>query len=96
MKITPAEVAKVASLARLELSDEKVELFVRQLNDVLDYMDLLGKIDTSEVEPLYSPVDHPQRLREDVMRKETEREEILANAPEDDGQYFIVPKIVSS
>jgi aspartyl-tRNA(Asn)/glutamyl-tRNA(Gln) amidotransferase subunit C len=94
VKITKTEVADVARLARLELSEDKLEIFVGQFNEILDYMELLGELDTSDVEPLYSPVHHESRMREDVPRKDFTREEILSNAPEADGRFFIVPKIV--
>jgi aspartyl-tRNA(Asn)/glutamyl-tRNA(Gln) amidotransferase subunit C len=94
MKITPDQTAKVAKLARLELSEEKIELFTGQLGDILDYMDKLGELDTSDVSPMYSPVDHASVFRDDEPARTASREDILANAPEDDGQYFIVPKIV--
>jgi aspartyl-tRNA(Asn)/glutamyl-tRNA(Gln) amidotransferase subunit C len=57
-------------------------------------MDKLGELDTDAVEPLYSPVKHTTVLRRDEVRKDYRREEILANAPEQDGQFFIVPRIV--
>ena len=94
MKISPEEVAKVARLARLDISQEKLELFAGQVGDILAYMDKLGELDTENVEPLYSPVRHTTVLRKDEARKDFAREEILANAPEQDGQFFIVPRIV--
>lgn len=94
MKITPEEVSRVARLARLELSEEKRALFVHQLHDILSYMDTLGELDTTGVEPMYGPVDHTTVMRPDQARKEFARAEILSNAPEDDGQFFIVPRIV--
>jgi aspartyl-tRNA(Asn)/glutamyl-tRNA(Gln) amidotransferase subunit C len=94
MKISPEEVAKVASLSRLDLPEDKLELFAGQLGDILAYMDKLGELDTDAVEPLYSPVKHTTVLRRDEVRKDYKREEILANAPEQDGQFFIVPRIV--
>ena len=94
MKISPEEVAKVARLARLDLSREKLELFAGQLGDILAYMDKLGELDTDAVEPLYSPVRHTTVLRADEVRKDYRREEVLSNAPEQDGQFFIVPRIV--
>jgi aspartyl-tRNA(Asn)/glutamyl-tRNA(Gln) amidotransferase subunit C len=57
-------------------------------------MDKLNEIDTSDVEPMYTPVDQPGALREDKVAREFERSDILKNAPETDGQYFIVPRIV--
>lgn len=94
MKISPEQVAKVAKLARLDLSQEKLDLFSGQLDDILNYMDKLNELDTSDVEPMYSPVEHNTVLREDVEKKEFQRSQILSNAPEEDGKFFIVPKIV--
>jgi aspartyl-tRNA(Asn)/glutamyl-tRNA(Gln) amidotransferase subunit C len=94
MKITPEQVAKVASLSRLDLPQDKLELFAGQLGDILAYMDKLGELDTDSVEPMYSPVEHTTVLRADVARKEHVRDEILGNAPKQDGQFFIVPRIV--
>lgn len=94
MKITKDEVQNVARLARLELGDDKLELFAGQFNEILDYMELLGELDTDAVEPLYSPVRHTTRMRDDAARKDYPREDVLSNAPEADGRFFIVPKIV--
>lgn len=94
MKISPEEVARVARLARLDLPDDKVDLFAGQLGDILSYMDKLSEVDTAEVEPMYSPVEHTTVLRPDEPRKEYSREDVLSNAPEQDGEHFIVPRIV--
>ncbi len=94
MKINPQEAARIAALARLTLDEEKCELFAGQFEGILGYMDKLGELDTSGVEPLYSPVEHETPFREDEPRKRFSRDEVLANAPEKDGQFFIVPKIV--
>ncbi len=94
LKITAKDAAAIAKLARLDLPRETLERFARQFNDVLGYMELLGRADTEGVEPLYSPMAHGTVFREDQARKEHPRDRILANAPEDDGQFFIVPKIV--
>lgn len=93
-KISVRDAAAIARLARLDLPPETLERFAAQCNDVLDYMELLERVDTSGVEPLYSPVRHGTVFREDEVRKEYPRELLLANAPEDDGSFFIVPKIV--
>ena len=94
MSISVDEVAKVAGLARLNLEPEKVEQFAAQFNDILGYMQKLNELDTSGVEPLYSPVTHETVFRNDEVRMEYSREELLGNAPETDGSYFIVPRIV--
>ncbi len=94
MTMTADDVARIAHLARLELAPEKAELFAPQLDQVLAYMDTLGQVDTSAVDPMYSPVEHATVTRPDEVRREHTRDEVLANAPETDGQFFIVPKIV--
>ncbi|MDC0336291.1 Asp-tRNA(Asn)/Glu-tRNA(Gln) amidotransferase subunit GatC [Pseudodesulfovibrio sp.] len=94
MKISPEEVAKVARLSRLDLPQDKLELFAGQLGDILDYMDKLGELNTDAVEPMYSPVKHTTVLRKDEVKKDYEREEVLSNAPKQDGKFFIVPRIV--
>lgn len=92
--ISREEVAHMAALSRLSVSQEEQSLFARQFGDILGYMDVLAQVDTSAVEPLYSPVQHTFVGREDTAARQREREEILANAPEADGEYFMVPKIV--
>lgn len=94
MKISPEEVAKVARLARLDLTPEKIDQYAGQLDGILGYMDKLSELDTSSVEPMYTPVDQVSVMRDDVVRKDFTREEILKNAPETDGAFFIVPRIV--
>jgi aspartyl-tRNA(Asn)/glutamyl-tRNA(Gln) amidotransferase subunit C len=94
MKFSPDDVAKVAVLARLRLDESRLSTFAGQFSDIVDHMDRLGQVDTEGVEPLYSPVEHLSRLREDAVRKDYERKDVLANAPETDGAFFIVPKIV--
>lgn len=94
MKISRDEVAKVATLARLSLDDDKLDLIAGQFNDIIEYMDLLNGLDTSDVEPLYSPVERATPLRTDEAVKRVERADVLANAPDSDGSFFVVPKIV--
>ena len=95
MKLSPKDAARVAKLARLEFDDAALEKVSGELDQILNYMDKLAEVDTEGVEPLYTPVEHVSRLREDEVRKDVKREDVLSNAPEDDGQFFIVPKIVS-
>ncbi|GAB6125090.1 Asp-tRNA(Asn)/Glu-tRNA(Gln) amidotransferase subunit GatC [Humidesulfovibrio idahonensis] len=94
MKISSEEVAKVARLARLDLSQDKLDQYAAQLGDILGYMDKLAELDTASVEPMYTPVDQVSVMREDVVKKDYAREDILKNAPETDGAFFIVPRIV--
>jgi len=94
MSISAAEVEKVAALARLRLSPDKVEQFVGRFNDILEYIHTLNEVDTGDAPPLYSPVTHSTVFREDVERKEFDRQALLTNAPDSDGRFFVVPRIV--
>jgi len=87
-------VSRIAALARLETSPEQAGKFAVQFRDIIGYMDSLNQVDTSGVEPFYSPSENMSVLREDETRKTCRRSEILANAPHHDGEYFIVPRII--
>ena len=95
MKFTPEQAARVATLARQRLPQGELERLAAQMGDILSYMDTLAECDTQGVEPLYGPVEHATPLRTDVAVKKFERADILAQAPESDGRFFVVPKIVS-
>ncbi len=95
MKISREEVENIASLARLKFTSEQLDLFSKQLSQILEYMDLLSDVDTSDIAPLYSPIEHTTPYREDEVKVEYKRDDILKNAPEEDGEHYIVPKVVS-
>jgi aspartyl-tRNA(Asn)/glutamyl-tRNA(Gln) amidotransferase subunit C len=94
VKISPERVAEVAKLARLTFSDEELARFAGQIGDILAYMDTLNSLDTAGVEPLYSPSGLAGVTRPDEPRRACERAEVLANAPQTDGEFFIVPRVV--
>ena len=92
--ITREQVAHMAALAKLELDETTRERFTRQFGDILRYMDTLNAVDTEGVEALYRPVHHSAATRPDLAEASLDREKLLAGAPEQDGEYFIVPRIV--
>lgn len=94
MPVTQEDVAHMAALARLEVDAPTRERFTRQFADILTYMDVLAQVDTAQVEPLYSPALHGSAVRQDAACNLRQREDVLAGAPEQDGQYFVVPRIV--
>lgn len=94
MPITHEDVARMATLARLDVPPHTQTLFARQFADILTYMDVLNTVDTAHSAPMYSPSTHEATLREDIARPSPARTEILGNAPQQDGEYFIVPRIV--
>ena len=94
MKMDSQKVLGIAALARLDISQDQARVLAVQMDDILGYMDKLNELDTTSVEPMYTPVEHVSVLRADVVRSELSREEILRNAPENNGEYFVVPRIV--
>ncbi len=94
MALTQKDMQYLCKLAKIQPSDEKLAVYAPQCEKILDYMNELEEIDTIGIEPLYSPVLHKVSYRNDVANETLSREEVLLNAPNSDGQYFIVPKIV--
>lgn len=87
------DVVHVAKLARLELTEEEKVKFSKQLGDILKYMEQLNEVDTTGVEPMNHPIDFSNVMRDDVVHYEQTREELMANAPDIEQDYFKVPKI---
>lgn len=91
-RITTTEVAKVASLARLRLTDEELELFTGQLGDILDHADDISSLDLNDVAPLVHAVALVNVFRVDEPGPTLSRDEVLANAPSaEDGQFRVPP-----
>ena len=106
MKVTEKEVAYVADLANLELTDQERQRMLKDLNSILDYIDLLNKLDTSDVPPMaqisikfgQSEMEPGSASafasREDVPVPSLPHTEAMKNAPETDGDFFKVPKVI--
>jgi aspartyl/glutamyl-tRNA(Asn/Gln) amidotransferase C subunit len=92
--ITMEEVRHVAKLARLKLTDKEAESYQRELNAVLQHFATLQELDTEAVEPMSHVLNMKNVWREDRPGKSKRTESILANAPEEDSDYFKVPKIL--
>jgi aspartyl-tRNA(Asn)/glutamyl-tRNA(Gln) amidotransferase subunit C len=94
MKITLEEVERVAVLARLRLTAEEKSQLTPQLDDILEYMEKLNQLETTEVEPFTPAPDAANALREDAVTNQPNPEALLAKAPDRDGTFFKVPKII--
>ncbi|HJA73300.1 MAG TPA: Asp-tRNA(Asn)/Glu-tRNA(Gln) amidotransferase subunit GatC [Candidatus Limosilactobacillus faecipullorum] len=89
------EAAKhVAELAKLSFTDEELDQFVPQLEDTMHLFDDLQKMDTTGVEPMYSPTQEVNVMREDVAVPSGQKDALLANAPETDKGLIKVPAII--
>ena len=95
MKISREEVRHVARLARLDLEDAELDKMADQLGGILEYMDTLNRVDTEGVAPTAHAVSLTTPLRADELRPHLDREAALANAPERDGESFLVPRVIS-
>lgn len=94
MKLTKEEVLHVATLARLNIDDALIETFADQLGDILEYVETLDRLDTTDVVPTFHAVDKSNAFREDATTVHLDREAAVSNAPEEDEGYFIVPKVI--
>lgn len=110
MKVTETDVAYVAELANLDLTEDERRSMLRDLNSILDYVDRLNELDTSDVPPMAQVSDRygvnqakqggeqfQYAQREDIvegLRKSLPHEEALANAPDADEEFFRVPKVI--
>ncbi len=94
MKITKEQVEHVASLARLNLSEEEKERFTREMEDIIAFADKLNELDTEGVMPTAHVIPIQNVFREDVIKPSFDREKILQNAPAKEDGCFKVPKIV--
>lgn len=99
MSVDKATVAKIASLARIKMDDAALERMAPELNKILGFVEQLGEVDTSEVEPMTAVIPNTLRLRDDVVDADPltgggVRDKVLANAPAAEHGFFGVPKVI--
>lgn len=92
--ISRDEVQKVSLLARLLLSEDELDRMTAQMGQILQYMDLLAEVDTSQVQPMAHPLDVSDVFREDLAQPSLPREAALANAPHHDDECYRVPAVL--
>jgi aspartyl-tRNA(Asn)/glutamyl-tRNA(Gln) amidotransferase subunit C len=92
--LSRSDVEHVAYLARLGLSDAELATLEGQLNHILDQYAILARLDTDEIPPTAQTIELENILREDVVQESLPVEAVLANAPERDGDFIVVPPIL--
>ena len=92
--ISKSEVQKVAKLSRLQLSQAEIDELTSQLGAILEYVEKINELDTENVEPLAHSLPVSNVFREDEIKQSLGTEKTLANAPQTDGDFFKVPKIL--
>lgn len=99
MSVDTATVAKIASLARIKVSDAELDAMVPELNGILAWVEQLGEVDVTGIEPMTAVIPNKQRLRDDVVNADpltggNIRDAVLANAPAPEHGFFGVPKVI--
>ncbi len=93
VKVDEKLVREIASLARLDLSNEETEMFVSQFKDILDYVSILNEVDTENVPPAYLFSANKSVTREDKVEASVPTNEFLANAPEAKDDCVLIPRV---
>ena len=94
MKVTAKDVKHIANLSRLTVSDSEMDKFLEQFNQILNYADILQKVDTTGIEPSPYVIPLNNVLREDVAVQGVSHEDALKNAPEEHNGGFKVPRVI--
>lgn len=99
MSVDTETVAKIAALARIKLCEDELAAMVPELNAILGWVEQLGEVDVSGIEPMTAVIPNKLRLREDVIDADpltggNKRDAVLANAPAAEHGFFGVPKVI--
>jgi aspartyl-tRNA(Asn)/glutamyl-tRNA(Gln) amidotransferase subunit C len=94
MSVDAATVKKIASLARIAITEEEVAKIAPELDNILGWIEQLGEVDTSSVQPMTAVIANTLRLRDDVVTDGGVRDSVLANAPAAEHGFFAVPKVI--
>ena len=94
MSVDTATVRRIAGLARIAISDDEAARLAPELGNILDWIEMLSEVDTSEVQPMTAVIPNHLRLRDDVVTDGGIRDRVLANAPQAEHGFFTVPKVI--
>ena len=94
MSVDAATVRHIARLARIAVSDEEVSALAPELSNILGWIEQLGEVDVSGVQPMTAVIPNHLRLRDDVVTDGGIRDAVLANAPNAEHGFFAVPKVI--
>jgi aspartyl-tRNA(Asn)/glutamyl-tRNA(Gln) amidotransferase subunit C len=87
-------VKKIASLSRISVSEAEAEAMVPELNNILGWVEQLGEVDVTGVEPMTAVIPNHLRLRDDAVTDGNVRDKVMANAPQAEHGFFAVPKVI--
>lgn len=94
MAVDIPTVRKIASLARIAITEEEAARIAPELDNIMGWIEQLGEVDTANVEPMTAVIANTLRLRDDVVTDGNVRDAVLANAPQAEHGFFTVPKVI--
>ncbi len=94
MSIDKDTVKHISKLARISLDEKKVDILSKDLSSIMKFIESLNKLNTDKTNPLTSIINASLRSRSDVVKDEKIRDQILKNSPEDNKEFFVVPKVI--
>jgi len=94
MSLTPDDVKAVSRLARLTIAEQDIPAYAKNLTSIMDFVAQLDKVDTAAVPPMAHPLDMSQRLRDDAVTEQVDRDRYQQNAPQVEAGLYLVPKVV--
>jgi len=94
MSLDKADVVKIAHLARIAIDEEMIPEYATNLSGILDLVEQMGAVDTDAVTPMAHPLDMAQRLREDLVSEENQRDKFQEIAPKVEDGLFLVPQVI--
>jgi aspartyl-tRNA(Asn)/glutamyl-tRNA(Gln) amidotransferase subunit C len=94
MALDPTTIRRIANLSRIRVEDDRLEPLSRELNGILGWIEQLNEVNVDGVEPLTGGAQMAMKMRDDVVTDGGYPEKILSNAPDRNGQFFAVPKVV--
>ena len=94
MSLSQDDVKKIAHLARLSIDEADIPAYEKELSNILDLVEQMNAVDTSEVSPMAHPLDMAQRLREDKVTEENQRDAFQAIAPATEEGLYLVPQVI--
>jgi aspartyl-tRNA(Asn)/glutamyl-tRNA(Gln) amidotransferase subunit C len=94
MSLGPDDVKQIAHLARLQIDEQNIEGYASSLSNILDMVEQMNEVDTTDVQPMAHPMDVAQRLRADEVLEENQRDAFQAIAPKTENGLYLVPRVI--
>ena len=94
MSIDLKTIKHISKLSRISVDEEKADKLVGDLNSIFDFIEKLNQLKTDNIEPLTSVAETTLKLRTDEVKSKNLREQVIKNSPQDNEDYFVVPKVI--